>query len=150
MHRTSKYFRLYEYLYTQEGEVKLNLADIEQIINRPLPESAALSKSWWSNRKSGAHAGAWLEAGYLVSDVNVKSKQVTFTKRPKLTRLSSNQQWDGESIKALRLHLGLQQREFAEKIGVRQQTISEWEQGTYAPRRSMGKFLSQIAREAGL
>jgi hypothetical protein len=34
--------------------------------------------------------------------------------------------------------------EFAELLGCRQQTISEWELGLYAPANAYGKLLSQI------
>lgn len=42
--------------------------------------------------------------------------------------------WDGDRICALRCHLGLTQRELADNLGTRQQTISEWELGLYKPR----------------
>ena len=57
--------------------------------------------------------------------------------------------WDAEQIKALRDHLGLTQQQLAEELGVRQQTISEWEVGVYTPRRSTSKYLSLIAERAG-
>ena len=57
--------------------------------------------------------------------------------------------WDAERIKALRDHLGMTQQQLAEELGVRQQTISEWEVGMYAPRRSTSKYLSLIADRAG-
>ena len=37
--------------------------------------------------------------------------------------------WDGRSIQALRRHLGLTQRELSDRLGTRQQTISERETG---------------------
>ena len=37
----------------------------------------------------------------------------------------------------------------AETLGTRQQTISEWEVGVYAPRRSTSKYLNLIAERAG-
>ncbi len=58
-------------------------------------------------------------------------------------------EWDAERIKALRDHLGMTQQQLAEELGVRQQTISEWEVGMYAPRRSTSKYLSLIADRAG-
>ena len=58
-------------------------------------------------------------------------------------------EWDAEKIKALRDHLGLTQQQLAEELGVRQQTISEWEVGVYAPRRSTSKYLNLIAERAG-
>jgi DNA-binding transcriptional regulator YiaG len=56
--------------------------------------------------------------------------------------------WDGENIQALRRHLGLTQRELSEKLGTRQQTISEWETGMYRPRGASSTLLSIIAEQA--
>ncbi len=60
----------------------------------------------------------------------------------------SRQQWDGEHIHALRRHLELTQRELAERLGTRQQTISEWEIGMYKPRGASSTLLSIIAERA--
>ena len=54
-------------------------------------------------------------------------------------------QWDNQSIQALRYHLGLTQRELADRLGTRQQTISEWETGMYKPRGTSATLLSIIA-----
>ena len=58
-------------------------------------------------------------------------------------------EWDAQKIKALREHLGMTQQQLAEELGVRQQTISEWEVGMYQPRRSTSKYLALIAERAG-
>jgi DNA-binding transcriptional regulator YiaG len=58
-------------------------------------------------------------------------------------------EWTPETIKALREHMGLTQKELAEELGMRQQTISEWETGMYRPRRSTSKYLALIAERAG-
>ena len=58
-------------------------------------------------------------------------------------------EWDAESIKALREHMGLSQQALADELGTRQQTISEWETGMYKPRRSTSKYLTIIAERAG-
>ena len=56
--------------------------------------------------------------------------------------------WDGEHIRALRRHLDLTQRELAERLGTRQQTISEWEKGMYQPRGASATLLSIVAEGA--
>jgi DNA-binding transcriptional regulator YiaG len=56
--------------------------------------------------------------------------------------------WDSRSIKALRQHMGLTQREMADRMGTRQQTISEWELGLYKPRGASSTLLSIIAERA--
>ena len=57
-------------------------------------------------------------------------------------------QWDSEHIQALRHHLGLTQRKLADRLGTRQQTISEWEIGMYRPRGTSATLLSIIAERA--
>ena len=56
--------------------------------------------------------------------------------------------WDGEQIHALRRHLGLTQHELADRLGTRQQTISEWETGMYKPRGASSTLLSIVAERA--
>ena len=56
--------------------------------------------------------------------------------------------WDAESIRALRLFLDVSQSVFANYLGVRQQTVSEWETGVYRPRGASGTLLSLIAEQA--
>ena len=60
----------------------------------------------------------------------------------------NRQQWDNKRILALRRHLGLTQRKLADKLGTRQQTISEWETGMYKPRGASATLLSIIAERA--
>ena len=57
--------------------------------------------------------------------------------------------WNSKSIKALRLQIGLTQAEFAQELGVRQQTVSEWENGIYEPTRSKSKHLDLVAKTIG-
>jgi DNA-binding transcriptional regulator YiaG len=57
-------------------------------------------------------------------------------------------QWDAGSIQALRRHLGLTQSEMSQKLGTRQQTISEWETGIYEPRGASATLLSMVAEQA--
>jgi DNA-binding transcriptional regulator YiaG len=57
-------------------------------------------------------------------------------------------QWDGKSIQALRHHLGLTQKALSDRLGTRQQTISEWETGMYRPRGASATLLSMVAEQA--
>jgi len=57
--------------------------------------------------------------------------------------------WDAHGVQALRRHLGLTQRELAEELGVRQQTVSEWETGMYRPRGASRRLLGLVAERAG-
>lgn len=56
--------------------------------------------------------------------------------------------WTAERIAALRAELGLTQTEFAEELGVRQQTVSEWETGRYLPRGASSRMLGHIAEQS--
>jgi DNA-binding transcriptional regulator YiaG len=53
--------------------------------------------------------------------------------------------WQAERIAALRRALGLTQAEFAARLGVRQQTVSEWETGRYEPRGASIRVLGMLA-----
>ena len=53
--------------------------------------------------------------------------------------------WDAGQIAAVRAALGISQAEFARALGVRQQTVSEWETGRYAPRGASAKMLGVLA-----
>jgi putative transcriptional regulator len=57
--------------------------------------------------------------------------------------------WDKDGVKALRQHLDLSQEALARQMGTRQQTISEWETGMYAPRGMSERLLSMVAERAG-
>ena len=56
--------------------------------------------------------------------------------------------WSAEHVRALREQLGLTQREMAEELNVRQQTVSEWETGQYQPRGASERLLSLVAERA--
>lgn len=56
--------------------------------------------------------------------------------------------WDPNKVKALREHLGLTQQQLSETLGVRQQTISDWETGQYVPRGASVTLLNIVAERA--
>jgi len=57
--------------------------------------------------------------------------------------------WDSERVRLLRDHLAETQGELAERLGTRQQTVSEWETGQSAPRRMSRRLLQLVAEESG-
>ena len=63
-------------------------------------------------------------------------------------RKVDRRRWDRQHVRALRVHLGLTQQELADRLGTRQQTISEWEQGMYRPRGASSTLLSIVAERA--
>jgi DNA-binding transcriptional regulator YiaG len=58
--------------------------------------------------------------------------------------------WDANQVRELREALGLTQQALAQELGVRQQTISEWETGAYTPRGASARLLDLVAEQAGL
>ena len=55
--------------------------------------------------------------------------------------------WNAEAIRRLRRYAGLSQRELAEELNARQQTISEWERGEYSPRGTAARLLTRVAED---
>jgi DNA-binding transcriptional regulator YiaG len=154
----SKYQPLQEYLSqsNRSEQVVLTFAEIETLIGSPLPKSARSSRAWWSNRGKGAlQAAAWMNSGYLAEEVDLQAEQVVFRKPTRhyhnypIERVGDTVLWNSELIKALRQHMGLSQAEFADHLGVRQQTISEWETHAYTPRLVTSKFLTLVAEQVG-
>ncbi|HEY9297445.1 MAG TPA: helix-turn-helix transcriptional regulator [Phormidium sp.] len=153
MKEGSKYQPLLEFLRgSNQSEVILTFAEIEALMNNPLPDSAKSKRAWWSNRSKGAlQALAWMEAGYRVEDVDLDGQRVTFRKPTtgyQVQRVGDTVLWNSELIKALRLHMGLTQAEFAERLGVRQATVSQWENKAYEPTLATSKYLTLIAEQA--
>jgi DNA-binding transcriptional regulator YiaG len=65
-------------------------------------------------------------------------------------RKRQSEPWTAERIALLRARLGLTQVGFADELGVRQQTVSEWETGRYQPRGASARLLGMLAeRTAG-
>ena len=153
MKEGSKYQPLLEFLRgSNQHEVILTFAEIEALMNNPLPDSAKSKRAWWSNRSKGAlQASAWMEAGYRVEDVDLDGQRVTFRKPTtgyQVQRVGDTVLWNSELIKALRLHIGLTQAEFAKRLGVRQATVSQWENKAYKPTLATSKYLTLIAEQA--
>ena len=57
--------------------------------------------------------------------------------------------WDSATVRGLRRHLELTQEQLAGELGVRQQTVSEWETGAYRPRGASERLLTLVAERAG-
>ena len=57
--------------------------------------------------------------------------------------------WDGSRVRKLRRYLDETQAAFAERLGTRQQTVSEWERGKSHPRRMARRLLQLVAQSEG-
>ncbi len=149
----SKYYPLFKYLRRQpdSGLIELSFVEIEEILGKPLPATARSTRAWWANSNT-PHGRSWQEADWLVDDVDFEGQYVVF--RParityRVTPVRKSTSWTGEQVKALRDFAGWSQQELADRLAVRQQTVSDWEVGNHTARRSMGKLLEMIAREIG-
>jgi DNA-binding transcriptional regulator YiaG len=138
--------------------ITLSWAEIERLIQSRLPASAH-KRAWWSNRDSDSalQARAWIQAGYHVETIDVEtidleSRTIAFRKfqsEYSIRRTDKAIVWDQNAIRALRKHMSLTQAAFAQELGVRRQTVSEWENGVYEPDRSTAKHLELIAQQKG-
>jgi DNA-binding transcriptional regulator YiaG len=155
MKESSKYYPLYQFFkQSNEDIILLTVADVQSILDGNLPVSARTQRAWWSNRRTAnAQSSAWLDAGYRVDQLNLENNQIIFRKEgtippQEIRRDRGIVLWNSAMIKALREHMHMNQAEFAQELGVRQPTISEWETGTYEPKRSSSKLLTLIAERA--
>ena len=149
----TKYWPLHEYLrpLAQDEPITLTFDEVEAIIGAFLPPSARVSRAWWANSTT-PQGQAWLETGWLVDALDIEEAWVVF--RParisyRITPRRRRPGWRGEQVKALREFAGWSQQDLADQLGMRQQTISEWETGKYSPRRSSGVLLEFIAERVG-
>ena len=62
-------------------------------------------------------------------------------------RAQRSHAWEAEDVAGLRYDLGLSQDELSRMLGVRQQTVSEWETGLHAPRGASRRMLSIVAEQ---
>jgi DNA-binding XRE family transcriptional regulator len=150
----TKYHPLYVHLReNRQDELTLTFSAIEALLGERLPATARTQRAWWSNRSQGAvQATAWMGAGYHVENLDLAAEQVTFRKPGlvyNIQRKGDIVLWDADLVKALRHYMGMNQEQFAQELGVRQPTVSEWETGAYEPRRSSSKLLTLVAEKAG-
>lgn len=74
----SKYQSLSLHLAQIEGiDWQASFDEIEEVLRRPLPESAKQYPAWWANQ-GRAQSLAWESAGWKTKDVDLKKEKVTF------------------------------------------------------------------------
>ncbi len=78
-----KYAPLTSFLRREERpSLTLGFAEIEEILGFTLPASAYKYAAWWSNSAKGqSQSGAWREAGWETSGVDLRGRKVTFRRR---------------------------------------------------------------------
>lgn len=73
-----RYRALQDHLALATGLVTMSFEDVEQLVG-PLPESAHHYRAWWANtRENRSQARAWLNAGYVVGQVDLTAETVEF------------------------------------------------------------------------
>jgi DNA-binding transcriptional regulator YiaG len=61
--------------------------------------------------------------------------------------MTEDRNWTPARVARLRRAMGLSQAAFAKEMGVRQQTVSEWETGQYRPRGASVRLLGMLAEQ---
>jgi hypothetical protein len=75
-----KFTPLYVYLsalLNSDSFIHLSFLDIERIIQAPLPPAAHKYRAWWGNG-GHAHASNWMDAGWLVDQVDFEKERISF------------------------------------------------------------------------
>lgn len=76
----STYALLYDYLQkTDLNKITMTFFELEQVLGFILPRSACTYSAWWANG-GHSHAHAWLDAGYKVERIDLRTKTVSFYK----------------------------------------------------------------------
>lgn len=151
MKPTRKYYPLYQYLKEHPNVEAFTsaFADLEALLKSKLPRSARSTRAWWANTPT-TQSESWLNSGWRVDHVDFIAEEVTF--RPehityRVTPIRRRPSWSSDKIKELRDYTGWTQQDLADRMGVRQQTVSEWETGLHTPRYSTSKHLNLIAKD---
>ena len=78
-----KYEPFLQYLVKSDQVlITLSFAQVEEILDAPLPPSAHRYSAWWANEVSGSHtqSNAWMDAGYHTENLNLNARTVSFRK----------------------------------------------------------------------
>ena len=77
----SKFWPLADYLKAQNmSRTILTFEEIESILGFPLCKSAQIYKAYWHPSTTHTLPNVCLEAGYEITDIDLKSKKVCFEK----------------------------------------------------------------------
>jgi hypothetical protein len=83
--RSVGYKGLEEFLQTlpvDQYQLAISLDELDAVIGRSLPKTAREDRTWWANTQNSSHARSWLNAGWLVDQVYLRSNVVVF-RRPR-------------------------------------------------------------------
>jgi hypothetical protein len=149
----TKYEALTSYLKFRAAftkSVKLSLAQIDGIIGDNLPMNAYRSESWWVNSPERKHAKAWLEAGWEVSEVNLKEGYVIFQKVKSLQAASFKRKAESlpeKPFKPAPSRIMRTRKHSKTKISKLYARLKNIERGKAAPPKFRGNFRPKPAQE---
>ena len=80
--KDKNYQKLTDYLL-QAGktEIRLTLAEIQDILGFPLAPSAFQYREFWANCTASTKAYSWMEAGYEIVEVDLKTETLLFKQK---------------------------------------------------------------------
>lgn len=80
--KDEKYQKLTDYLQkTGKKEVRLTLTEIQDILGFPLDASAYQYREFWANCTASTKAYSWMEAGYEITEIDLKSETLLFKQK---------------------------------------------------------------------
>lgn len=80
----SQYAPLANFLESFDGTAwQAGFDEIEQILGRPLPNSAYRYNAWWANQSGKGHSqtAGWIDAGWKTAGLDLAAKTVRFEKQ---------------------------------------------------------------------
>jgi hypothetical protein len=150
----SKYMRLSVFLAKKsryKDEVALSFAEVEEIIGDKLPKSAYEDKRWWSNVRGRSPSESWMTVGWIVKDVDLEKRKVTFLSERKETVNPASLNKDKHKMKKLatfkslalkakiRAYSGKSRRVSKTKIAILQARLKNIERAKLAEKKAGGK-----------
>ncbi len=80
--KDEKYQKLTEYLQkTGKKEIRLSLSEIQNILGFPLDASAYQYREFWANCTASTKAYSWMDAGYEITEVDLKNGMLLFKQK---------------------------------------------------------------------
>jgi hypothetical protein len=93
--RSGAYEGLEAFLRTlpvDQYQIAMSVDELDAVMGRPLPKTARIDRTWWANARKSNHARYWLNAGWRVDQVYLRSKIVVFRRpRSDISRLIHRQ-----------------------------------------------------------
>lgn len=94
-----KYDPLKAYLQAipqSKRSVAMSFSQIEDLLGDNLPQSAFKYAAWWANQSYGSQAPSWLDAGFIVDEVNLQRRQITFVRGNRTNGRDANNKHAGQ------------------------------------------------------